>query len=803
MSDGDLTLGLAVAMLGAAACFFGHRIFTGVLAAIGFVAGGLAVSAAFTALTRSNEWAVVAFLIGGLAAGAAAIALRKLGAFLLGSLLGVVVVFVILRLDPEPFMVLGVAVVLGIAALALERFVIIASTSALGALVIVAGAGFVATEGAVDPLGLGRAGFGLADLLRSLSFASPAFVAAWFVVGVGGGIFQYRSYRDESGAGTREASTTPDVVATPRSSAEPSRLPRQSEPASAPRPSAPIRSDRTSGAEAPSAHRSRPEAPAPAGPLPLVVVHDEAEVPDEDEAMERLAARLEASRAAFRRGLDALREETFALTRAEGSLLASWTAPPWDERDATPVAADVAERGVRLGDLHLLAGGDGEDMWTVPAVVAPARYGAVLVETDPVEAARVRAAIVGWCLRVIAAMGPGRVGVAWFEDGPAEGVPAAWRVPAGTSLAAWFERRITQGAGAEPTGTRWVVVGVGPVADALPDAAAWVDDQVAAGLEAGVTLWLAASQRMAVVSEQVLCLTMVRGNPGRFQVPSDALGRHEVRLQEAAPPDLLERYAAWALPVDGEATLDTEAQPDAGARAHEVARPSTDAVDHVAPPISVAERVRALLTEPERAMPRLGLGYDEDRRPVELTLDRPLHLRGGTAEGAAAMLAGYLFEIACQTHADRWAFAVLDFSDDPAVADRFDDILDLTPHLVEYTEGVSAHIKLEDTLSRLEQSDPDLPSLALFVLANPSRPVPDGLRRVVRGPAAARVHPVVWQAAAGPSVSSDQPGDAILTLDAPADLRIVGRPATRLRLKGPLAAGEAASLAHALQQVRA
>lgn len=538
---------------------------------------------------------------------------------------------------------------------------------------------------------------------------------------------------------------------------------------------------------------------------PLVIGADDAAGAAEE--MERLARRLEAARDSFRRGLDTVRDEASALARSGGPVLAPWGASIWERWDeASTDPAGVPDRGIRVGDLTLFADDEGADVWTVPAVVAPARWGAVVVEGHATEIERVRWAIVGWCVRYIASMGPGRVGVAWFEEGAANGVPAAWRAPPGSSLTEWFERWTAGLAQAQQTGVRWVVVGLGSEADAVPNLGWWVADCAEVSLSSGVALWLAPSRRVEVVSTEMLHVVRAPGNPGRYRVSGEALGRHEVLWQEPPPTDLVQRFAAWAAPADGASHYagvgSVKPVPEA-AETTPITPAATADRDRAAPPVSVAARLRGLLAVPAPTMPRLVLGRDADGLPVEFALDAPLQLRGGTAEEAAAHLATQVLEIACQTHANAWEFVVLDFSDDAVVADRFDAILDVTPHLIEYTEGVGAHLKLDAIIERRSQPDDELPDITLVVLAHPTRPLPDGLEALLRGATESRVHLLVWQATSGLSDANLQTGEAVLTLDAPTDLRVVGLPARPLQLDQPLAAEDAASLAGALQQARA
>jgi hypothetical protein len=240
------------------------------------------------------------------------------------------------------------------------------------------------------------------------------------------------------------------------------------------------------------------------------------------------------------------------------------------------------------------------------------------------------------------------------------------------------------------------------------------------------------------------------------------------------------------------------AAPGAGAGAERVASP---APARASPPPSSAARLRTLLAAPATTAPRLALGYDERQQAVEVTLGAHPQWRGGSSENAAALLATHLLEIACQTDADAWEFAVLDFSDDVRVADTFDAILDLTPHLIEYADGVSAQLKLDDVRQRLEQPASDRAHLTLFVLSNPRETLPDALERVLQAGPAAGVQALVWHA--GNATSSPQPGDTVLTLADTPHLRIVGQPARNLQLPTPLTTTEAATLAEPLRQARA
>jgi len=336
------------------------------------------------------------------------------------------------------------------------------------------------------------------------------------------------------------------------------------------------------------------------------------------------------------------------------------------------------------------------------------------------------------------------------------------------------------------------------------------------------------------------------------------LGRHEVLLQEPPPADLLERYAGWALlpanataagavaarnaalgraplvpstrdvtPANRSPYISDEELPPAmaaedpdpaagGASAPEVApapSPSAKAemereattVPATDPEVS-PEPVLVTGAVPPVAASGAGAGAGGAPTPVvssviEVTLGAHPRWRGGSSENAAALLATHLLEIACQTDADAWEFAVLDFSDDVRVADTFDAILDLTPHLIEYADGVSAQLKLDDVRQRLEQPASDRAHLTLFVLSNPRETLPDALERVLQAGPAAGVQALVWHA--GNATSSPQPGDTVLTLADTPHLRIVGQPARNLQLPTPLTTTEAATLAEPLRQARA
>jgi hypothetical protein len=799
--SGATVLGWAIAVIGTVACFFGHRVFKAVLALGGFLAGGFVMAAVTMFIANDDGWALVALLLGGILGAGFAVRLYKVGVFLLGAFVGTTMALAGSGGSPQLTLVLFLAAGFGVLALALERFLIIVSTSFAGAFAIAAGAGFGLTNGDVNPLGLGLSSFGLQALTRRMNSVEPLFYLGWVALGLIGVVVQYRARtaRPESTATVarprREAAVSPPLRPAATSSKRLEAPSIASSPPAHPRvvPAAP-------------AARRNPSPPSPETPTPAADPPPVADPAATEAEMARLAVRLKESRDRFREGLAGLREESFALARSAGPALASWRGSVWEGWDAAAAegAGGLGDVGVGVGDVNLFAGGEGEDMWSVPAVVAPARWGALVVAAGVGEVARVRGALVGWCVRLLAVAGPGRVAVVWFEEGRAEGVPVGWRAPAGASLAAWYAERLAAFAAGEEAGVRWVVVGVGSVVDGVADVARWVTAQAAAGVAAGVTLLLAPSRRLEVAGEGVVGLAAMPGGGGRFQLLGGALGRHEVLLQEAPPTELLERYAAWALPWSGapDATEASPIQPSPApvAGSAEVVHREPPADDPGGPPDTV-ERLRALLAAPASATPRSLLGYDERQRPVEVALDTPLRLIGGSAEGAAARLATHLFEIACQTHASAWEFAVLDFSDDVRVADHFDAILDLTPHLIEYADGVSAHLKLDDTLDRLDHPDPDHPHLTLFVLAHPTHPLPEGLDRVQRTGHHARVHTLVWHPTS--SGAKPQPGDTVLTLTAPPQLRTVGQPARNLRLPHCLTLGEAAALAHALQQARA
>lgn len=137
----QVPLALAWVVGGAAACFFGYRIFRWVLAFAGFFLGGLMASSLVGA--SDNTWLLGAWLVGGLVGMGLLYAGYYVGVALFGAGLGALLVNLAFRASgPEPpFLAVLVASVAGaIASMYLQRYVIVFGTAFGGAWTLILGA---------------------------------------------------------------------------------------------------------------------------------------------------------------------------------------------------------------------------------------------------------------------------------------------------------------------------------------------------------------------------------------------------------------------------------------------------------------------------------------------------------------------------------------------------------------------------------------------------------------------------------------------------------------------------------------
>lgn len=581
-------VGIVIGAVGVALCFFGYRLFRFFLALIGFLVGG-AIGAAIAGLFAGGDpgAAVFGFIAGGVIGAIANVAAYLFGVFMTGALIGAGLAVALPLLSgesPSLVLVLIAAVLGGIVALYIERLLIILSTSISGALVIVLGVAVLLTP-PVRVRGLEAV---LAEVFfrAEVLFGSlPAVFMLTLGLGVAGVIVQYRQTSSVLGTTVRQPSS------------EPSRRPREVPQRSAPRmPRLPETAAQSSvgiaaassvggGLGRPKEHEVRDVAES--------VLQARTDVEHvrlravEQAAADRSAAtraaheareeRTREARERFRRGLETLRNEVLQAATEAGPGVAPWYAGPW--RDLATVEPND-EAVIRLGDLYLAAPDDGSDMLSLPATIPLESTGAVVLSLGAERLQRAREAFIGWCVRLVAASGPGRVAVAWFDDsepvengsgaGPddsrddamdtPDGVPSMWRraeaVPDGwwsfyqsqIATRLLHDARRTEADESNALATRLVVVAVGAAVDAAPNLPQLIAANVANGIAKGVYLFVAPGPDARVDLGGHPAVMHFRGRAGgrQLELVGAQLGQAYLELDRAPPEELTRRVLAWS-----------------------------------------------------------------------------------------------------------------------------------------------------------------------------------------------------------------------------------------------------------------
>ncbi len=136
----QLPAAIVLLLCGAMACVAGYRLLRYVLAAFGFIIGGLAASS----LLGPSETAYMAgaFLLGGLAGGVVMVAAAFIGVALIGAGLGataVTLVWARLSSDPHPYVLILASVAGAWLATWLQRYVTVVGTAFGGAWAMLVG----------------------------------------------------------------------------------------------------------------------------------------------------------------------------------------------------------------------------------------------------------------------------------------------------------------------------------------------------------------------------------------------------------------------------------------------------------------------------------------------------------------------------------------------------------------------------------------------------------------------------------------------------------------------------------------
>jgi Domain of unknown function (DUF4203) len=132
---------VVVAVVGLMACVAGFRLLRYVLAAFGFIIGGLAASSVLGA--SETAYMVGAFIVGGIAGAVIMVAASFIGVALVGAGLGAAAVTLIwtqLPGDPHPYVVILASVAGAWLATWLQRYVTIVGTAFGGAWALLVGA---------------------------------------------------------------------------------------------------------------------------------------------------------------------------------------------------------------------------------------------------------------------------------------------------------------------------------------------------------------------------------------------------------------------------------------------------------------------------------------------------------------------------------------------------------------------------------------------------------------------------------------------------------------------------------------
>ena len=180
---------LVVLLCGAMACVAGFRLLRYVLAAFGFIIGGLAASSLLGA--SETAYMVGAFLVGGLAGGVIMVAASFIGVALVGAGLGaaaVTLAYTQVPGDPHPYVVILASVAGAWLATWLQRYVTIVGTAFGGAWAVLVGG--LALAGDQGKLAAAAAGEVWVPYPMHPAPGQAWVPWVWLVLGVGGVLMQ-------------------------------------------------------------------------------------------------------------------------------------------------------------------------------------------------------------------------------------------------------------------------------------------------------------------------------------------------------------------------------------------------------------------------------------------------------------------------------------------------------------------------------------------------------------------------------------------------------------------------------------
>lgn len=185
-------------LFGLIACFWGYRLFRGVLGLIGFIMGayfGWLIAVSFSAGTVV---AVIAAIAGGLVGSALFVSLYFVGVFLTGAVAGWLLGVMLTNISGNPLHVLLfllLAVAGGVMAVVFQKWIIIFATSVVGAWYLVAGSFFLMGSGYTPMVMFRRPG----NVVVFSGGSGMVIIICWAALAFSGVFFQFVSSRRRKG----------------------------------------------------------------------------------------------------------------------------------------------------------------------------------------------------------------------------------------------------------------------------------------------------------------------------------------------------------------------------------------------------------------------------------------------------------------------------------------------------------------------------------------------------------------------------------------------------------------------------
>lgn len=185
------TIAVFLILFGAVNCFFGKRIFKVMLGIWGFlIVGGIAGTVAFGMSEGNTTTVIAAGVVGGIVGCLVMLLIYKVGLFILGAGLGVLVGMAISTATgnpPQPAVFLVLTIAGGILAIIFEKLMIVINTSFGGAYSVVIGISYFLTGNFPRP----------AELTETPSQYIYTAVGIWILLGLFGIATQYHLLGDK------------------------------------------------------------------------------------------------------------------------------------------------------------------------------------------------------------------------------------------------------------------------------------------------------------------------------------------------------------------------------------------------------------------------------------------------------------------------------------------------------------------------------------------------------------------------------------------------------------------------------